>query len=168
MAFLNMAEEYHHAAEELFRDYAPRASGIGSRPTASPTYLLYFHSMELAFKAYLSAVGHPAPKIHNLPELYERCRALGFDIGGDDRLALGNVASLLESGNRHQGFRYFNPNSTSQPDLAWAREIVGTLLRKVSEELVARDPDARRPSPAIKLIMIHGKPVPKSPPKDRA
>ena len=43
-AFLNMAREYHSAANTLF----PIAKDV-----TSPIYFLYAHTLELTFKAYL-------------------------------------------------------------------------------------------------------------------
>jgi HEPN domain-containing protein len=132
MSILDMARQYHEAAEELFAAGERRASAGGQRAITALTYFLYFHTMELAFKAYLRAYDRPIPKTHELTKLYEECRTLGLVIGLDDRISIGNIVNLLESGNEYQGFRYFNLNPTSQPDLAWTREVGDALMRKVS------------------------------------
>jgi hypothetical protein len=144
LAFLNMARQYHEAAEELFAAGERRASVGGQRAITDPTYFLYFHTMELAFKAYLRAYNRPIPmnskEGHKLTEMYKECRTLGLVIGIDGQFTIGNILNLLESGNEYQGFRYYNPNSTSKPDLAWTREGVDAVMQSVSGQMQALFP----------------------------
>jgi hypothetical protein len=77
-------------------------------PLQSPLYLLYNHAAELAFKAFLMAKNIPFPKTHELAKLYAECRSLGLVIGPNDRFEIGTIVSLLDSGNKDQGFRYLS------------------------------------------------------------
>lgn len=116
-AFLNRALEYHDAAKELFAVSERRPKIHGVRALSDPLNFLYFHTVELALKAFLRAHNH-RPWGHKLTKLYEECRTLGLLIGQDDRFTIGNIVSLLQSGNKDQGFRYFNLKSATTADLA--------------------------------------------------
>jgi hypothetical protein len=153
-AFLNMARHYADAANELFMvaDARPKTRGH-PLPLSSPLYLLYSHAAELAFKAFLMAKHIPIRKIHELAELYDESRSSGLVIGPRDRFEIGNVVSLLDSGNKYQGFRYFNLESTSRPDLAWVRETIKELLRAVEPHV----PPITAPGVAVKMILTLGK-----------
>src|SRR5262245_56693721 len=96
-AFLNMARQYHIAANTLFSV---------ARDNASPVYFLYTHTIELALKAYLRSLGCSVPRGregHDLPSVLEKCRAKGLRITRD----LADVIRLLQSENEFHGFRYF-------------------------------------------------------------
>src|SRR5262245_44827454 len=88
MAFLNRAREYYDAAQELFA-VSERRSKIGEhRALTNPVNFLFFHSAELAFKAFLRS--HNLQILgerenHNLTEHYEECRKLGLVIGPGDQ-----------------------------------------------------------------------------------
>jgi hypothetical protein len=69
-----------------------------------------------SIQPYLQAHDLRIRKTHRLSELYEECRAHKLVIGSADRFQIGNIVALLESGNKFQGFRYFNPESRSMPD----------------------------------------------------
>ena len=71
VAFFNFAREYQSAANQL----------LDSRPCLSnPIYFLYFHTVELALKAFLRSLNIPIlgteRQNHNLTKLYEECRSL--------------------------------------------------------------------------------------------
>jgi len=145
-AFLNYARWYHEAVECLF-EYKPHLS--------DPINALYFHIVELAFKAFLRAHNRD-PWGHDIEDLYENCRTLGLKIKSDDQLALGNIVSLLARGNEKMAFRYFIPESKSEPDLKWTREVVGQLLQAVAVFVEPNGPAA--PGPAVKFRMVIGRP----------
>jgi hypothetical protein len=160
MAYLNMAREYHEAANQLL-SVCQRRPRIGSRRGLSdPINFLYFHTIELALKSFIRFHGHRIRHSHKLTELYEECRTLGLVIGSDDRFTIGNIVSLLESGNEYQGFRYFNLKSTFIPDSPWTREVVEALVRAIAAhaEVRAKDDNTRRLGPAVKGILIFDKP----------
>ena len=70
-AFLNMAREYHSAANTLFSI---------AKDLTSPIYSLYAHTLELAFKAYLGAHGCSIPRIHDLESLCKNCQKHGLHV----------------------------------------------------------------------------------------
>jgi HEPN domain-containing protein len=154
MAFLNMARQYHAAAEHLFE---LRGS------LNNPVYHLYFHTAELALKAFLESHNVRTKKTHLLTELYVECRTHGLVIGTDDRTQLSNVMTMLENGNEYQGFRYFNPESRFKPELGWTREVVSELM-KVVEHRVEEHAQTKPKPPTYKFDFIMGKPVPKDTP----
>jgi hypothetical protein len=136
---------------------------------------LYFHSLELGLKAFLRANGLPiegtSRRSHELTKLYNECRTLGLVVDQDDRVGLGNIVGLLESGNKRQGFRYFSSGSTVTADLGWAREIVQRSVAVIGAEVEKRDPTARDPPRLAKIVMTVkvqpnavGQPSPHSPP----
>jgi hypothetical protein len=158
MAFLNMAREYHDAADELFAvsERRPRVHP-DHRPLSSPLSLLYFHALELGLKAFLRACGKPiegtSRRHHQLTKLYEECRTLGLVVDPDDRVGLGNIVNLLESGNEGHGFRYFRSGSVVTADLAWTREIVQRFIVVIAREVERRDPNALAPPRPAKMIV---------------
>src|ERR1700674_4707723 len=91
-AKLNDARQSHEAAEWLF-DSKPHLSRVINA--------LYFHTVELALKAYLRAhnINNVRRWGHEIGELYNECRKLGLTISSDDQFGLGNIVSLLERGN---------------------------------------------------------------------
>jgi hypothetical protein len=156
-AFLNMARDYADAANELFMivDARPKIQGY---PLSSPLYLLYSHAAELALKAFLRAKNVPTPKTHELAKLYAKCRDLGLVIGPQDTFQIGNIVSLLDSGNKDHGFRYFNLESCTTPDLSWVREVIPELIRAVEPHV----PDIPAPGKGAKMILTFSKPRPKT------
>ena len=153
MAFLTFARQYHSAAEHLF----------DLRSTLShPVHFLYFHAVELALKAYLRSFNVPIEKSHNLTELYEECRRHGLVIGPADRFEIANIVSLLESGNKYQGFRYFTLASRTLPELSWTREVVQELMRAVEERLEIYEKQNPTSTAAVKFDITFGKPVEKT------
>jgi HEPN domain-containing protein len=149
-ALLNDARQYHAAADALFESkiYLSR-----------PINALYFHTVELALKAYLRAHGGD-PWGHKIGKLYNECRASGLKITSDDRFGLGNIVSLLEKGNEDMAFRYFTLKSGSEPDLRWTREVVGQLMQAVEAFVQPDGPVA--PGRIAKLTMVIGMPVDKN------
>jgi hypothetical protein len=123
-----------------------------------PLYLLYSHAAELAFKAFLMAKNIPIPKTHELANLYAESRRLGLVIGPRDRFEIGNIVSLLDSGNKDQGYRYFNLESGSMIDLSWVREVIPELIRAVEPHV----PDIIAPGKHAKFTPVFQKPTPKT------
>ncbi len=156
MAFFGFAREYHSAANHLFD------SGLSSR---NPIYFLYFHTVELALKAFLRSLNiqilGTERQSHNLTKLYEECRGLGLRVGPADRFEIENIVTLLEAGNEYQGFRYFNLKSGSLPSLSWTREVVERLMLALETHLGGRSKPKTVPASPAKLTIIYGKPTPK-------
>lgn len=158
MAFLNRAREYHDAGNELFAVSEGRPRIVPNhRPLSSPLSLLYFHTLELGLKAFLRAHGLPiegtSRRSHKLTKLYDECRTLGLVVDQDDRVGLGNIVGLLESGNERQGFRYFSSGSAVTADLTWTREIVQRFIVVISREVEQRDPNAHAPPRVARMVM---------------
>lgn len=147
-AFLNYARRYHEAAECLFE----------SKPHLSdPINALYFHTVELAFKAFLRAHNRN-PWGHDIENLYKESRALGLKINSDDRIGLGNIVSLLAEGNEDMAFRYFSLKGGLSPELRWTREVVGQLIQAVAAFV---EPDGPTPpGPPVRINFVVGKPRP--------
>ena len=153
MAFLNMARDYADAANQLFMIADARPKIHGRLPLSSPLYLLYSHTAELTFKAFLKAKNVQPAEKHGLVRLYDEGRSLGSAIGPRDRFEIGNVVSLLDSGNKYQGFRYFNLEPTSRPNLSWVREVIAELMRAVEPHV----PDISAPGVPAKMILTLSK-----------
>ena len=156
MAFFNLAREYQEAANHLFDRHSPDGS--------DPINFLYFHTLELALKAFLRSHGKvilgTRRKSHELTRLYEECRDLGLIIGPSDRFEIANIVSLMEEGNADQRFRYFNLTTGVIPDVSWTREVVEQLMRAVESHLNAHSGQIL-PGPAATFTLVIGKPVPK-------
>ena len=136
MALLSVAREYADAASELLAIAAARPQTRGRQmPLSRPIYFLFSHATELAFKAFLRAKNAPVDEVHGLTELYEACRNLGLVIGPDDRTDIGNVVSLLDSGNKRQGFRYFELQTTTNPELSWTHDTIGELIQVIEPHI---------------------------------
>ena len=121
-AFLNMAREYHSAANTLF----PIAKDV-----TSPIYFLYAHTLELAFKAYLGLHGCSVPQIHDLESLFKSCQKHGLHVNRE----LANIIRLLESENKIHGFRYFAFVSTGIPEIGYLRHVVDDLMVTVASNV---------------------------------
>jgi HEPN domain len=164
MAFLNFAREYHEAAELLFALNRSRGTPVtGHRPLTNVIYFLYFHSMELALKAFLRSHDvsiDPHRKHHELTRLYEECLHWGLEIGPDDRAKIGSIVNLLEAGNEYQDFRYFSLNSSTRPDLVWTRDVVEQLMRGVERCIEADSKRNEASGKPVKLIIELGEPKP--------
>lgn len=156
MAFFNFAREYHSAASHLFDS---RSS------LRNPIYFLYFHTVELALKAFLRScdirILGTGRQTHSLTKLYEESRSLGLRLGPGDRFGIVNIVSLLEAGNEYQGFRYFNCKSGSLPSLPWTREVVDQLMLSVQTHVEGCSKLETAPAGPAKLTIIYGKPAPK-------
>jgi hypothetical protein len=159
-AFLYMARQYHAAAEELFAGRERRISS-GSQPERDdPIYFLYYHAIELAFKAYRRAYNLPNEETHSLKKLYKECQELELVIGPEFHIQ--NLVNLLESGGKeYLRFRYFSLQSSSLPEFAWIREGVGAVMQTISDKIHALFPSDGQPPRAVKMSVIFGKPVPK-------
>jgi hypothetical protein len=161
MAFLNEARAFHKAANTLHAAYEQaEPEGRRSPLSSDPVYFNYFHTVELALKSFLRfhdlAILGTKRQSHKLTELYDECRDLGLRIGPDDRFTIGNVVSLLTSGNEYQGFRYFNLDVRPRPELPWTREVVDALIEAVAADV----DDHLPPGPAATFDLIVGKPRP--------
>lgn len=146
-AMLNDAREFHEAADGL----------LDSKPHLSrPINALYFHTVELALKAYLRA--HYIKRWgHEIAKLYKECRSLGLTMGPDDQVGLGSLVSVLEAGNEDMGFRYFTLKGGGSPELGWTREAVGHLVSVVAA-FVESKITTTAPGPPVKIIFTVGKP----------
>jgi hypothetical protein len=158
MAYLNMARQYHDAANVLFAESDRRPIVLNHRALSSPLSLLYFHTLELGFKAFLRACGLAIEgtwrRRHDLLRLYKECRAKGLVVDRDDRVGIENIVNLLKSGNEGQSFRYFRSGSRVTADLAWTREVVDRFMAVVAREVGKRDPRANDPPRLAQLTMI--------------
>lgn len=161
VAFLNMAREYADAANELFMIADSRRKIHGQRSLSSPLYFLYSHAAELALKAFLRSKDVAIPKTHELTEIYTQSRDLGLVIGPQGRIEIGNIVSFLDSGNKYQGFRYFNLESVTTADLSWVREVIAGLISAV-EAHVAHVKDSIGSPGVAKVTVTFGKPKPKT------
>ena len=170
VSYLSLAHCYHDAAGALFSVREQRIQTAPSDPGGSlfdPIYFLYFHTMELALKAFIRAHGREilgTPReSHKLTELYQECRALGLVIGTGRQSEIANIVGLLESGNNYQGFRYFNvpagPRITGvwRPEIGWTREVVDALMRTVEPIIETLDRD-ETPGKVVAAILTVGKP----------
>jgi hypothetical protein len=158
MSYLNMARQYHDAANELFAISERRGVVGGHWPLSSPIYMLYHHTLELGFKAFLRASGERIEGTwrrlsHDLSRLYNECRERGLIVDENDRIGLENIANLLKSGNDHQGFRYFKSGVAHQPELRWTHEVVGRFMAVVPRVIEQRDPNAHDPPKPAKMIV---------------
>jgi hypothetical protein len=160
IAFFNLAGEYHDAANELFVIADARQQTKDRRKFDSPVYLLYFHTIELALKAFLRT-HNKTRKHHNLTKLYSDSRDLGLVIGSQDKFQIGNIVSLLDSANKDQGLRYFNLGTVTTADLPWVREVTAELMRAVEPHVLVR-PEQGHLKPDGKFIITFSKPIPKT------
>ena len=164
-AFFNGAREYQGAADELFAIADARPKIHGNMQFDDPLYLLYFHTIELALKAFLRANNLPILKTrrqsHNLYDLYLECRNLGLTIGPRDKFEIANIVQLLDIANEHQGIRYFNLQPSATADLSWVREVTAELMRAVEPHVVRRQQqDNLRLDVPAKATVVAEKPVP--------
>ena len=166
-AFFNGAREYQGAADELFAiaDARPKTKIYGTMQFDSPLNLLYFHTIELALKAFLRANNLPILKTrrqsHNLYDLYLECRNLGLTIGPRDKFEIENIVQLLDIANEHQGIRYFNLQPSATADLSWVRKVTAELMRAVEPHVVRRQQqDNLRLDVPAKATVVAEKPVP--------
>jgi hypothetical protein len=152
MAFLNFARKYYAGAEILFAS--------SSKPELTEVLnSLYFHTVELLFKSYLAAHGRSARAGHKISELYRQAQQCGLKFQHDP-LGLNNIVSLLESGNRKMGFRYFSMKSGSTAKVTWTHRIVGELLGIVGpfvESTCAKNVSGK----PVKLTIKFSEPIPR-------
>jgi len=155
MAFFSRAGDFFSAAEALFEaESGPKATS----KWVYPIYFCYSHAVELALKAFFRSHNPEVEFGHSLKNLYEDCAALGLILGPNDRTQIGNVVTLLDSGNQESGFRYFM--GPHLPDLAWTREVVGRLIEAVEPEV--KRAEKEQPSGSGKVVslrLIMGKPT---------
>lgn len=158
MAWLNMARNYHDAARELFAAHERRVAGGEGATLVDPLYFMYLHTAELALKAYIVAHGCPIQKTHRLVDLYKESRTLGLVIDPDDRVTIKNVVELLDSGNKHQGYRYFNLNFTIRASPPWIRDVVSALVEAVARKVDLLFPDSTVSGTVAKLTLTIDEP----------
>ena len=160
MSFFFRACEFFSAAEELFASER--------RPNATnrwvyPIYFCYSHAVELALKAFLRSHNPEVEFGHTLMDRYKDCVTLGLVIGPDDRTQIGNIVSLLDSGNKESGFRYFM-GLEPLPDLTWTREVVGRLIGAVEPHvMLAEESHPSGLGQPAGIQMIIGKPTARDP-----
>ena len=140
LSFLNMARKFQKAGSRLLDSVATEPREGNQVPLADPIYMLYFHTVELALKAFLRSNGEVVPKKgqagHDIVELHKRCEALGLPHA--DKPGLQFIVSLLASGNENQGFRYYTLKGGFIPDLFWTREVVDLLIQSVRQHVEAK------------------------------
>jgi len=152
LVFLADAQAFYRAAAKVYGE-----EHILNRPL----YFLYFHTMELAFKAYLRSHSVPTSALqtgwgHDLLKLYEDCRDRGFVIGSEDRFDVRNVVVLLTHVNDRQGLRYYNPIVSTYPSMSWTRDVVQKVFLTVAAHLgVPTDPP---PGPPVRFAFTLSKP----------
>ena len=154
ISFLTLARQFYAASERIFEppDYI----------LSKPLYFLYFHALELIFKAFLRShnvttrVLTTKTKGHDLVELYKDCRGHGFAIGPSDQFDIESVVKLLEKANKFQGIRYFNPDLKTLPSLSWTREVVQKVIQAVESRLEATG--QATPLPASRLVLTFDMP----------
>jgi hypothetical protein len=118
--------------------------------------------VELALKAFIRAHARKILWSHKLTKLYEGCRTLGLVIGTHCQLEIGNIVSLLESGNHYQGFRYFNIPAGARPEVAWTHEVGDALMQTV-EPTIERLIRHERPGQAVVVTVTVGTPQAQGP-----
>jgi hypothetical protein len=129
-----------------------------------PTYMLIFHSIELALKGYLMAKGVSRKELkgekvrHNLPALYAAAKKEGMRVEPKRVNDVDNVLNLLQAGSADKDFayRYETPKSTTRPEIKWAAEIADFVVGLV-ENVVDT---SSNPGPAVKMVMTVSKPRP--------
>ena len=134
----------------------PQAS---AHPRVSPSETFVLRSVELLFKSYLAAHGRSARAGHKISELYRQAQQCGLKFQHDP-LGLNNIVSLLESGNRKMGFRYFSMKSGSTAEVTWTHRIVGELLGIVGpfvESTCAKNVSGK----PVKLTIKFSEPIPR-------
>jgi hypothetical protein len=152
-SFLSRAREFQAVSEKVFD---------GQNSLNMPLYFLYLHTLELTFKAFLRYHNVPTADLkdkkrggHRITLLFENCKQFGLVITPWDQTNIANVVNLLERANKNEGLRYFNPELSGMPSLAWTREVVQELLQIVGGLI---EPTPMSPGPATRLVFIFGKP----------
>lgn len=158
ISFLNRARHFYMASERVFE---PQDQLLNM-----PLYFLYFHILDLTFKAFLRSCNVSTQELkdrigHSLVALYGGCRSCGFRIGPNDQVDIENVVNLLEGANEEQGLRYFNSTLKGLPSLSWTCEVIQKAIRNVESRLEATG--QATPLPASKLVFIWD--VPRAAPK---
>jgi hypothetical protein len=119
-----------------------------------PISFLYFHTVELALKAFVRSHGQQIRTGHKLTAWFEKCTKLGLTIEPQDKNVIENIVSLLESGNQNHGFRYFVPGSVVTAELEYAREGVNALMRTIAPQVEARSPIDEKPRVAKAILAM--------------
>ena len=128
ISFLTVARQFYAASELVFEPQDWLLS--------KPLYFLYFHSLELTFKAFLRSHNVPIgdlkdKKGHELVALYKDCLSHGFAIGPSHQVDMERVVKLLEKANEFQGIRYFNPNLKMLPSLSRTNKVAQRAIQAV-------------------------------------
>jgi hypothetical protein len=157
-AFLNGSKQFCRAADSLLGLRRSKDDSL------DPVYLLYFHSTELALKAFMRFRGKKTSELktdwrHNLEKLHADAIVCGLAPEPADAFELSNVVNLLHSGNKGEAFRYFTLESRVMPDIAWASTIVNAVIRLVERRTGYAQTKSRS---AVKLDLIVGPPLKKS------
>lgn len=140
--FLVLARDFRDASERVFDPLNNRNR---------PLLYLYFHTLELAFKAFL--LSHSVTSItgHNLAGLYAECCKHGLAV--KPSCEPDNVIRLLTSANDEQGLRYFSNKAKGHPEISWTREVVYEVYQTVESHI-----GPHIPGPAARLQITFGKP----------
>jgi len=127
-AFFRTAQQYYEAAVQLYK-------AKGRPADNTPVNFLFFHTLELALKAFLRSQGvrltSARLRTHELERLYKECRASGLVLSNDDAAEIEAVVGMLTDANRHHAFRYAYPHNTLLPDLVWTADAVTRLMSAV-------------------------------------
>jgi len=156
-AHLNFAKLYLQAAKLIIEDEG------GRKLLAMPVFMLVFHAMELALKAYLREKGIESKTLrlkyaHSLGKLYKKAKELGLRLEAGTVQDVENIVSLLDSGNKNYAFRYFSSQSTTRPDILWAFSVTDAFLAVIALHVDI----PTNPGPATKLDFIISKPRPRT------
>jgi hypothetical protein len=165
-ALLNRARNYRSAAD-LLLDTWKKPVEEQERPLdcADSIYFLYYHSVELALKAFLRSHQQPVSLVHAISDLYQNCKQFGKSISGVDERDFLGVVQLLEQANKNQGLRYPLNMGRAFPDLNWTREVVERLLQSIEPGIQSRS-DQHNVGGRGYFDITFGRPEPK--PKDVA
>lgn len=110
-------------------------------PTQDPAYTLYFHSLELALKAFLRYRQVPTDELrrhelgHDISALLERSIVEGLALSPELLAHIRTLAGILNEANRYQGLRYWNGGGDI-PNPDWTTETIEQLLSAVTARVI--------------------------------
>jgi HEPN domain-containing protein len=154
----SMALKYLGAANKLYALSLATGKRAQFWPWSSPIHFLYFHTIELALKAYLRSFNLNVKRTHKITNLYRQCRKRGLRIRPDDSTGIANVINLLALAGDGRDFRYYSPMSAgSLPTLQWTRYEANQLMRVVGRR-VRRMGFTTKPGPVARLAISFERP----------
>jgi hypothetical protein len=131
---LEYANEYHRALSTL----------AGARETINPVGYLAAHTLELAFKSYLSFYGYDLSKLkkikHDIVSLWNECQQCGLTLPGE--IPIG-VLVLSQNNGAKERYPYRYPHeednvATVVPDIHQIADAVLEILESVEHALSTR------------------------------